>query len=197
MTDPPELRELLELGNLPSEFHPDANISPGQLVPVIRDPKTRDVDMFKWGLIPWWTKDPKIGYKMFNARAETVAQKPSFKIPLARKRCLIPADGFYEWKLDGNKKSPYLFTMKDRKPFTFAGLWESWKDQAGEEINSCTIITTEPNRMMAEYHNRMPVILLPSTRWLWLESQPLESLLNLLVPVNEELMALPQKIDHL
>lgn len=196
MTDPSELQELLELGDISPEFVPSNNVSPGQLVPVVTDLVTRNVEMFKWGLIPAWAKDPKIGYKMFNARAETLTEKPSFRVPLARKRCLILADGFYEWKLEGDKKNPYLFTLKDRAPFTFAGLWDTWKDPEGRLVNSCTIITTRPNNLMVLYHDRMPVILGPSLRWQWLEDQSTAALLKMLNPISEDLMQLPQKIDH-
>ncbi|MBP9041613.1 MAG: SOS response-associated peptidase [Anaerolineaceae bacterium] len=196
MTDPSELQELLELGDISPEFVPSNNVSPGQLVPVVTDLVTRNVEMFKWGLIPAWAKDPKIGYKMFNARAETLTEKPSFRVPLARKRCLILADGFYEWKLEGDKKNPYLFTLKDRAPFTFAGLWDTWKDPEGRLVNSCTIITTRPNNLMVLYHDRMPVILGPSLRWQWLEDQSTAALLEMLNPISEDLMQLPQKIDH-
>lgn len=196
MTDPSELQELLELGDISPEFVPSNNVSPGQLVPVVTDLVTRNVEMFKWGLIPAWAKDPKIGYKMFNARAETLTEKPSFRVPLARKRCLILADGFYEWKLEGDKKNPYLFTLKDRAPFTFAGLWDTWKDPEGRLVNSCTIITTRPNNLMVLYHDRMPVILGPSLRWQWLEDQSTAALLEMLNPISEDLMQLPQKIEH-
>ncbi len=196
MTDPSELQELLELGDISPEFVPSNNVSPGQLVPVVTDLVTRNVEMFKWGLIPAWAKDPKIGYKMFNARAETLTEKPSFRVPLARKRCLILADGFYEWKLEGDKKNPYLFTLKDRAPFTFAGLWDAWKDPEGRLVNSCTIITTRPNNLMVLYHDRMPVVLGPSLRWQWLEDQSTAALLEMLNPISEDLMQLPQKIDH-
>ncbi len=188
---------MLGLGDLPPELERNPNISPGQLVPVVTDPVTKAVELYKWGLIPGWAKDPKIGYKMFNARSETLVEKPSFRGAFARRRCLIPADGFYEWRLDGNRKYPYLFTLKDNKPFTFAGLWDIWKDPEGNEIRSCTIITTEPNRLLAEYHNRMPVILTEFNRWQWLESAPSDVLLKMLIPVDDKLMSLPQKVEKL
>ncbi len=192
------MQELLGLGDIPSEFTPDSNISPGEVVPVVTDPAARNVELFKWGLIPGWAKDSKIGYKMFNARAETITEKPSFRVPFARRRCLIPADGFYEWRVDeGNRKYPYLFTLKDRKPFTFAGLWDIWRDSEGKEVKSCTIITTEPNSLLAEYHNRMPVILTDNERWQWLEQKPAAALLQMLKPISEELMSIPERVEHL
>jgi putative SOS response-associated peptidase YedK len=187
----------LGLGDLPPELETNANISPGQMVPVVTDPVTKNIELYKWGLIPGWAKDPKIGYKMFNARSETLTEKPSFRVSFARRRCLIPADGFYEWRMDGNQKYPYLFTLKDHRPFTFAGLWDVWKDPEGKETRSCTIITTEPNKLLAEYHNRMPVILTESNRWQWLEQTPPEILLKMLAPINEQLMSSPQKIEKL
>lgn len=188
---------MLGLGDLPPDLEPNANISPGQWVPAVADPVTKNIELYKWGLIPGWAKDPKIGYKMFNARSETLMEKPSFRVAFARRRCLIPADGFYEWRMDGNQKYPYLFTLKERRPFTFAGLWEVWKDPEGKEIKSCTIITTEPNSLLAEYHNRMPVILTDSNRWQWLEPKPSEILLKMMSPIDEQLMSPPQRLDKI
>jgi len=187
----------LDLGDISLEYTPNNNVSPGQLVPVVTDPVARSVEMFKWGLVPGWAKDPKIGYKMFNARAETLTDKPSFRVPFARRRCLILADGFYEWKIEDGRKFPYLFTLKDHAPFTFAGLWDAWNDTEGRTLNSCTIITTRPNSLMAQYHDRMPVILDESVRWNWLNTQPTEALINMLTPISEDMMLAPQKIDHL
>jgi putative SOS response-associated peptidase YedK len=192
-----ELREQLALGEMPLELTPNSNITPGLAVPTVIDPNTRKVELFKWGLVPMWAKDPSIGYKMINARAETVAEKPSFRMPFARQRCLIPADGFYEWKSEGVKKRPFLFTLKNRAPFTFAGLWERWRNHEGEELRSCTIITTIPNSLVTEYHDRMPVILGADERWEWLESRPIPFLQNLLKPYPVELMDTPVMIDHM
>jgi len=135
------------------------NVAPSQLVPVIAN-NSGAVQMFRWGLIPSWAKDPKIGNKLINARAETLTEKPAFKRALARRRCLIPADGFYEWrKEDAGGKTPMYIQMRDEAAFAFAGLWETWQDPAGDEIYSVTIITTEPNELLKSVHNRMPVIL--------------------------------------
>lgn len=128
MIQPEELRAQLGLGEIPSELVSNRNISPGTLVPVVTDSKNRKVELYRWGLVPVWAKDPKIGYKTFNARAETISEKPTFRVPFLKRRCLIPADGFYEWKDEGGRKQPYLFTLKDQQPFTFAGLWEIWRD---------------------------------------------------------------------
>ncbi len=191
-----DLREQLELGEFPVEYTSNRNISPGQFVPGVTDPDSRNMALFKWGLVPGWAKDPKVGYRMFNARAETLDEKPSFRVPFMRRRCLIPADGFYEWKLVGNKKYPFLFTLKEQKPFTFAGLWESWRDQEGIELRSCTIITTEPNELVNQYHDRMPVILDSEARWQWLEESQPDILKSLLKPIDADLMAQPLRMDQ-
>jgi putative SOS response-associated peptidase YedK len=143
------------------------NIAPTQDVPVIRQADAgRELVTMRWGLIPSWSKDPKKGPLLINARADTVAEKPSFRSAFKNRRCLIPADGFYEWKADGRKKQPYLFEVHDGEPFAFAGLWEQWK-----EIESCVIITTDANELSAQFHDRMPVILAPNDYAEWLESE--------------------------
>jgi putative SOS response-associated peptidase YedK len=197
MLEPEELRESLELGELPVELIPNSNISPGQNIPVVLNPVTREVRMFRWGLVPGWAKDAKIGYRMFNARSETLSEKPSFRTLLRRRRCLIPADGFYEWKeLDG-EKYPFLFTLINQKPFTFAGLWDTWQKAEGEVLYSCTLITTEPNELLAHYHNRMPVILGEDQRWQWLEDTSTEELKALLRPFPADKMSEPVRVEHL
>ncbi|MDH3944981.1 MAG: SOS response-associated peptidase, partial [Anaerolineae bacterium] len=129
------------------------------------------LDLFTWGLVPSWSKDPKMGSRMINARAETLAEKPSFRAAYKRRRCLILADGFYEWvKKPGHKtKTPHYIQLTSGQPFAFAGLWEYWQGDDGSEIKSCTIITTEPNSLIGKLHNRMPVILPPETYDLWLD----------------------------
>jgi len=197
MLEPEELRESLELGELPVELLPNSNISPGQNVPVVLNPITREVKMFRWGLVPGWAKDPKIGYRMFNARAETLTEKPSFRKLLPRRRCLILADGFYEWKEIDGKKYPFYFTLIDQKPFTFAGLWDTWQKPEGEVLYSCTLITTEPNELLSQYHNRMPVILDKDQRWQWLEDTSMDDLNALLKPFPAEKMSEPIRIEQL
>ena len=123
-----------------------------------------EAGFMRWGLIPHWAKDPKIGSRMINARAETVAEKPSFRNALRRRRCLVLADGFYEWRRDGKTKTPMRIVMRSGEPFAFAGLWETWKDPDGTVIPSCTIITTTPNDLLSPIHNRMPVILPKDSR---------------------------------
>jgi putative SOS response-associated peptidase YedK len=146
------------------------NAAPSQLLPVITN-DSRDVQMLKWGLIPSWAKDAKVGYKMINARVETLAERPAYRKALESRRCLIPADGFYEWRKRPNgTKTPMYIHMKDGELFAFAGLWERWKDEAGQEVKSFTVITTEPNELMKTIHNRMPAIV-PKEGYLdWLEN---------------------------
>jgi putative SOS response-associated peptidase YedK len=140
-------------------YQPRYNVSPTQSVLTLVNSGQNHAGLMRWGLIPSWAKDPSIGMRMINARAETVAERPSFRRALQKRRCLVLADGFYEWKKEGKRKIPMYITLKSEEPFGFAGLWEVWKNPAGEDIYSCTIITTTPNPMMEPIHNRMPVIL--------------------------------------
>lgn len=132
------------------------------------DNSMREAVLLRWGLIPSWSKDPKTGNIMINARAETIAEKPTFKSPLKRRRCLVIADGFYEWKKEGKTKQPHFIHLKDDGPFAFAGLWERWK-QDDLAIESCTIITTKANELMAPLHDRMPAILSKNDFDVWLD----------------------------
>lgn len=172
----------------PIDFKPNYNVAPTQDVPVILP--NHQLALFRWGLIPFWAKDPSIGNKMINARAETVDEKPSFKHSLQRKRCLVVADGFYEWKKEGSTKRPYRITLKDQGLFGFAGLWDTWKSPTGDIINSCSIITTTPNDLMIPIHNRMPVILPREVEHVWLDLSIVESgfLKSLLVPYPADQM---------
>ncbi len=146
------------------------NIAPTQSVAVVPNRAEPQVDFFHWGLIPYWAKDPSIGNRSINARAETLASKPMFRNALIRRRCLIPADGFYEWKKnpDGTK-TPVYIRLKSAKPFAFAGLWERWNSPGGSKVHSCTIITAEPNELMRDIHDRMPVILPEASYRRWLD----------------------------
>lgn len=149
---------------------PRYNISPGQQILAIKsDGHTPSVETMLWGLIPSWANDRSIGYKMINARGETVADKPSFRSAFQSRRCLIPADGFYEWVKQGKGKQPYYFCQVDKAPFSFAGIWESWTDdETGEHIDSCSIITTAANKLVEPVHHRMPVIIQPESYDAWL-----------------------------
>lgn len=163
---------------------PRFNIAPSQICPVIiNDKGTVKIKMFSWGLVPYWAKDRNIGYKMINARSETVDEKPSYKKPFQTRRCLVPADGFFEWKKEGKSgKTPYRFIMKDKKPFTFAGLWEKWEKE-DKPLYSFTILTCGPNDIMEPVHDRMPVILPETNREIWLnEEANKDELKELLVP---------------
>jgi len=169
---------------------PRYNIAPTQLVIVVNDDGTRHLTQMRWGLIPSWAKDPAIGNRMINARAETVATKPAFRVALRKRRCLMPADGFYEWQPIGRRKQPVYITLKTREPFSFAGLWETWTSSNGEEILSCTIITTEANELLTPIHDRMPVILTRDAEAVWLDPaiQDPARLLPLLTPYRAEEM---------
>ncbi|WP_044748965.1 SOS response-associated peptidase [Bacillus alveayuensis] len=145
------------------------NIAPSQAVlAIVNDGEKNRLGQLRWGLVPFWAKDIKIGYKMINARAETLAEKPAFKHAFKRQRCIIPADGFYEWKKALKGKQPMRIKLKSDEVFGFAGLWDRWKSPEGTVIHSCTIITTEPNELMADIHNRMPVILRKEDEETWL-----------------------------
>jgi putative SOS response-associated peptidase YedK len=173
---------------------PRYNIAPSQPIAVVPNVGQPKVDYYRWGLIPHWAKDPSIGNRMINARAETLAGKPAFKAALARRRCLIPADGFYEWKKAGKKKMPLRISLRSGKPFAFAGLWEIWHDPGGSAIPTCTIITTGPNELMAPIHDRMPAII-PEDRyhdWINPAESPPEAFTALLTPYPaEEMTAQP------
>ena len=160
--------------DVPEDMAPRYNIAPTQPVAVIANNRREKIEFFQWGLITSWAKDPKIGNRMINARAETLSTKPSFRTAFKRRRCLIVADGFYEWwKRPGERsKTPIYIRMKSGEPFAFAGLWEAWQSPEGEEVLSCTIITTEANELLEQYHHRMPVILNPRDYDRWLD--PLE-----------------------
>jgi putative SOS response-associated peptidase YedK len=162
---------LFDLAETP-QLAPRYNIAPTQPVAAVRynrDKSKRELAHFHWGLIPSWAKDPGIGSRMINARSETAAEKPSFRAAFKYRRCLVPTDGFYEWwKVDGGKQ-PVRIQMKDERPFAIAGLWEHWQSPDGSEIESVTLLTTEPNDLLKPGHNRMPVILAPEDYDLWLD----------------------------
>jgi len=184
--------EIFQLASVPT-LSPRYNIAPTQAVPTVlvdSDHKNRHFKMLRWGLIPSWSKDIKIGAKLINARAETVAEKPAFRSAFKRRRCLILADGFYEWQEQEGKKQPFYFRLQDGKPFAFAGLWERWEKGEDEAIASCTILTTESNELMRPIHHRMPVIIEPEDydKWLDPEVQKPESLQSLLQPYKSEEM---------
>ena len=193
LTSAPEaMRQLFDLDGPLLNLEPRYNIAPTQDAPVIRanaDGK-RELAMLRWGLVPSWSKDgPDSGYSMHNARAETVADKPSFRGAFRDRRCLVPADGFYEWKKMGKEKQPFRFTMDDGAPFLFAGLWERWRRPDGSDLQSFTIIVTTSNTLVAGVHDRMPVILDREGAARWLAGGTRDAMLALLVPFPAERMA--------
>lgn len=205
-TVPPELLwSIFEDFEIPMDFSPRYNIAPTQEVPVIpnihidgeSNPDDKKLEFFHWGLIPSWAKDPKIGSRMINARSETLSEKPSFRNAYKRRRCLIIADGYYEWQqIPGEKtKQPIYIRLKSKQPFAFAGLWEEWKaDRIDKSLRSCTIITCAPNTMLGEFHHRMPVILHQDDfkQWLAPGQQQTHELQPLLTAYpDEEMEAFP------
>ena len=190
--NPAEVQESFSSFSFPQQFAPRFNIAPTQPVLVIPNDDQNTADFYVWGLIPMWAKDPGIGSRMINARGETLEEKPAFRSSLKYKRCLVLADGFYEWKgAEGKKvKTPFFIHMKDRKPFAFAGLWDSWNSPDGSLVKSCTIITTEPNELTGIIHNRMPVILHPRDYAKWLDPSPQtpDQLKPLIKPFPADLM---------
>ncbi|MCC7076644.1 MAG: SOS response-associated peptidase [Acidimicrobiia bacterium] len=206
-TDPAKMAQIFDVDALrdDGEFRENYNVAPTQAVYAVTEEETapgegdaepaveRVLARYRWGLVPHWAKDIKVGYKMINARGETVASRNAFKGPLRRHRCLIPADGFYEWKRDGQERRPYFVHAADGSLLAFAGLWDTWRDKAEPEaewLRTCTIITTAANARMAAIHDRMPVIL-PQELWAgWLdpgEHDP-DALTALLRPASDDLL---------
>jgi putative SOS response-associated peptidase YedK len=176
---------------LPFDVLPRYNVAPSQLVAAIRAGATGEPEgaQLRWGLVPFWAKDPAIGNRMINARAETLADKPAFRNAWRKRRCVILANGFYEWRKVGAGKIPYYIARDDGQPIAFAGLWERW-EKSEAPLETCTIITTNANRTLRDIHDRMPVILPPDVLRAWLDpGQPPEVLGRLLQPAPEELLA--------
>jgi putative SOS response-associated peptidase YedK len=188
-SNPAEVATLFCLSNMP-DLAERYNVAPSQPVACVREVDSRELSMLKWGLIPSWATDPKIAFSLINARAETVAEKPAFRSAFRKRRCLVVADGFFEWVRNGSKKQPYHFRLRSHEPFGFAGLYESWTGPLGEVIETCSIITAEANGVVAPVHDRMPVILPPEyfDRWLDPAYQRVEGLTPLLRPYPGELM---------
>lgn len=177
---------------LDHEIAPRYNIAPTQPVAAVRlnnHTGSRELTYFHWGLIPSWAKDPKIGSRMINARSETAAEKPSFRAAFKRRRCLIPASGFYEWQKVGSGKQPTFVQGAEGQLLGLAGLWEIWHSSDGGVLESCTILTTQPNELMTPIHNRMPVIVAPEDYSMWLDPGPQpEDGLHLMRPYESEMM---------
>ncbi len=175
-----------------AQLAPRYNIAPTQPVLIVRqaaDAEARELALVQWGLIPSWAKDPKMGSRLINARSETVAEKPSFRAAFKRRRCIVPADGFFEWQKQNGRKQPLYIQLAGERPFGLAGLWESWQDGDGSYLETCTILTTTPNELMASIHDRMPVILEQDDydQWLIPGDKP-ENDLHLLRPFPAEKM---------
>lgn len=186
------------------DWSPRYNIAPTQSVPVIRqNPKQpiREISLMRWGLIPHWAKDASSAASTINARSETAAEKPAFRDPMKFRRCLIPADGFYEWKRTGGAKQPFCFKVNDGELFAFGGLWDGWKNGEGQWIKTCSILTTVPNAVTSAIHDRMPVILDPDSYDVWLDPrmQNVAVISELLKPYDARFMRLypvSTRINH-
>ncbi|HMD89690.1 MAG TPA: SOS response-associated peptidase [Anaerolineaceae bacterium] len=187
-----DLQEDFGLSSVPNNWQPRYNIAPSQPILTVTNSHERAAEWLHWGLIPAWAKDPSISNRLINARSETLAEKPAFRSALSKRRCLILADGFYEWQHQAEKRistQPYRFRRTDGRPFAFAGLWEIWCKPEGGEVRSCTIITCAANELVSPVHNRMPVIFDDDKAWEWLETKPIPELQSLLVPYPSQWMA--------
>jgi putative SOS response-associated peptidase YedK len=193
-SDPRRIANEFKVADMP-QVEARYNIAPTQdILSIRRAEDNREAVFLKWGLVPSWAKDVSIGAKLINARSETVTEKPSFREAFKKRRCIIPADGFYEWQRTEGKKQPFFFQMKDESPFVFAGLWERWQGVGGEAIESCTILTTEANDVLRPVHDRMPVIQHSDDYELWLDEdvRKRELLKDLMQPYPaEEMMSYP------
>jgi putative SOS response-associated peptidase YedK len=189
IVDASVLADVFEV-EVPQEIKPRFNIAPTQTAPIVRrgNQGNRELASARWGLVPSWSKDEKIGARMINARGETVAEKPSFRSAVKTRRCLVPASGFYEWVRTGETKQPHFIHFSDGRTFAFAGLWERWHKGDGDPLDTFTIITTTPNELMQELHDRMPVILPPDRYAEWVHPDPLHPnrLQELLAPCSVE-----------
>lgn len=181
-----ELQLSLGITGMPEEWQPRYNIAPTQPVVAILDGNVKKSEFLYWGLVPSWAKEIAIGSRMINARSETIMEKPSYKTAFQRRRCLILADGFYEWKKNKGKgpSEPFYFQLKNKKPFAFAGIWDRWLPPDGSELLSCSIITCAANDVVAPIHERMPVILDADSMWPWLEAKQAPELLSILKPYD-------------
>lgn len=163
-------------------YTPRYNCAPSQNLAVISSASPEKLSLYRWGLIPFWAKDKSIGNRMINARAESILEKASFKMPFKKQRCLVLCDGFFEWKKMGNDKKPFRIVLKENKLFSMAGIWDTWKEKHGDPVYSFAVITTDPNSMMASIHNRMPVILPSHAEDEWLRSDHIGRLIDMLQP---------------
>ncbi len=193
-----ELQRELGLSTVPDNWQPRYNIAPSQPVLVIKDNLKRVAQWMRWGLIPSWAKSLEIGNRLINARSETLKEKPAFRRAFQTQRCLIPADGFFEWQTRvkvSSQRQPFYFHLPNHRPFMFAGLWDIWHSPDGSELLSCTIITCKANEIVSFVHDRMPVILDTNSAWVWLSDLPEKKLQSMLVPLSLPLVAQP--VSHL
>ena len=183
-----DLAQRFEFDGSDFSYDPGYNIAPTESVLTVRNVEGREAAFMRWGLVPFWAKDPKIGARMINARAETVAEKSAFRNALKKHRCLVLADGYYEWQKTPVGKRPFRIVMRSGEPFAMAGLWETWKNPQGNVVTSCTIITTASNDFLIPIHNRMPVILPREKEELWLEPDNDDAavLAGILTPYSDE-----------
>ena len=183
-----DLAQRFEFDGSDFSYDPGYNIAPTESVLTVRNVEGRKAALMRWGLVPFWAKDTKIGARMINARAETVAEKPAFRNALKKRRCLVLADGYYEWQKTPVGKRPFRIILKSGEPFAMAGLWETWKDPQGNVVPSCTIITTAANDFLESIHNRMPVILPREREGLWLEPgvEDPSTLTGILTPYSDD-----------
>ncbi len=180
-TDGGQLKERFQLKKLPENLQPRYNIAPSQNIPAILNTFPNELKMVRWGLIPSWAEDEKLSFKMINARAETIFDKPAYRSAIRRRRCLILADSFFEWQKTNGKKQPYRIILKDQNLFALAGIWDVWKKN-GQDIPTCSIITTSPNTFMREFHDRMPVILEKDKEREWLSDMAPNGIAEFLKP---------------
>jgi len=198
--DPDRLAERFQAALPADGLQPRYNAAPTQYLPVILNDGPPAIQLLQWGLVPFWAKDPSIGSRMINARAETLAEKPAFRAALKKRRCLVLADGFYEWQKTPTGKQPMRITLASGEPFAMAGLWETWDAPDGSLLRTFTIVTGEPNELVAAIHNRMPTILLPEHEALWLDNAAEPAIwLDILRPYPAERMAaypVSRRVNH-
>ncbi|MCX5847682.1 MAG: SOS response-associated peptidase [Deltaproteobacteria bacterium] len=194
------ITEAFNIQEIACDYRPSTDILPSHTIAAVIHDGVNRLVQFRWGLIPSWAKDPSIGSRLINARAETLSEKPSFRNAFKKRRCLIIADGFYESLKEGKKKTPIYFRLKSGRPFGFAGLYEMWTSQEGQPVNTCTIITTEPNDLIQPIHNRMPVIVSKEKESLWIDptvqnQMPLSSVLQTYPSAEMEAVSLASPAD--
>jgi putative SOS response-associated peptidase YedK len=200
MTSPDDLVHEFGLFELPFDLKPRYNVAPTQEAPVVMDGETRQLKLFRWGLVPSWAPDTKSAARMINARAESVHEKPTFRDAFASRRCLVCTDGFYEWKREGKSRLPHLMRRKNKRPIAFAGIWERFIAHDDQVVHTFAALTTEANSMMSSIHHRMPVIIEPAhyDRWLDIAITQREGLEDLLVPADEkgyEMFQVSEKVN--